>query len=329
MAVDLSFLRHYNDLIAYENRKVSLVKKNTPPISPIIPLIVGMIAISFSPILVRYSDAAVSVQGMYRMLFTVLLMLPFGTRQLRTLHTISGKDWMLLASAGFFLALHFLLWMESLSFTSIASSTIILSLEPVFVMIGAYFVFKDRLSRFGMIGLSVALIGAICVGSGDIGLSSEAFKGDMLSLLGTLAVAINMLLAKQILTRVPSYLYSLIVFTVSFICFALYNLTMGFNLTNYPLNEWTIFILLAIVPTVFGHMIFNWLLQYVKPTTISITVFAEPVGASLLGMLLFKEMVTTFQLIGGAFIIIGMLLYMRTEYGSNKPAAKTALIHSD
>jgi len=250
------------------------------------------------------------------MLFTVLIMLPFGTRQLKSLGSVSRKDWGLLALAGFFLALHFLLWMESLNFTSIASSTIILSLEPVFVMIGAYFAFKDRIGRMSLIGLFVALIGAFVVGSGDIGLSGEAFKGDVLSLLGTLAIVANMLIAKVILTRVPSFVYSLTVFAVAFVCFAVYNAATGFNVMNYPPREWMIFILLAIVPTVFGHMIFNWLLQYVKATTISITVFAEPVGASLLGMLLFREMVSAFQLVGGAFIIAGLLLYMRAEYSA-------------
>lgn len=299
------------------------MKKTSPPISPIIPLIVGMIAISFAPILVRYSDAPVSVQGMYRMLFTVLLMLPFGKRHSQSLSKISGKDWTLLGLAGFFLALHFLLWMASLDYTSIASSTIILSLEPVFVMAGAYFVFKDRLSKFALVGLTIALIGAFCVGSGDIGLSADAFKGDMLSLLGTLAVAVNMLIAKQILTRIPSFLYSLIVFAIAFICFAGYNLALGYNIINYPSGDWVIFLLLAIVPTVFGHMIFNWLLQYLKPTTISMSVFAEPVGASILGIIIFGEMVTSFQLVGGAFIILGLLLYLRTEYAS-KPVAEAA-----
>ncbi|QMV39982.1 DMT family transporter [Cohnella cholangitidis] len=295
------------------------MNKSSPPIPTLIPLIVGMIAISFAPIFVRYSDAPVAVQGMYRMLFTVVIMLPFGTRQLRTMRSISRKDWTLLGLAGFFLALHFLLWMESLNYTSIASSTIILALEPVFVLIGAYFVFKDRIGKIALLGLTLALVGAFFVGSGDISLSGTAFKGDLLSLLGTLAVAVNMLIAKRILTRVSSYLYSLIVFAIAFACFAAYNLFVGYEVVGFPPREWAIFMALAIVPTVFGHMIFNWLLQYVKPTTISITVFAEPVGASLLGMLLFREMVTTFQLAGGAFIILGLLLYMKTEY-ADKPA---------
>ncbi|OXS59905.1 EamA family transporter [Cohnella sp. CIP 111063] len=296
-----------------------------PPSSPIptlIPLVVGMIAISFAPILVRYSDAPVSVQGMYRMLFTVLLMLPFGMRQLRATASISRKDWGLLGLAGFFLALHFLLWMASLTYTSIASSTIILTLEPVFVMIGAYFVFRDRIGKLPLLGLTLALAGAFVVGSGDFRISGEAFKGDMLSFLGMLAVVVNMLLAKVILRRVSSYLYSLIVFAIAFVCFAIYNAALGINVVDYVPREWLIFVLLAIVPTVLGHMIFNWLLQYVSPTTISMSVLAEPVGASLLGLMLFGEMLTTSQLIGGAFIIAGLLLYMRTESSGSSVSAE-------
>lgn len=294
------------------------MKTTSPPFSPIIPLLVGMIAISFSPIFVRYSDAPASIQGMYRMLFTVILMLPFGTKHLPAIRSISRKDWLLLSLAGFFLALHFLLWMESISYTSIASSTIILALEPVFVMIGAYFVFKDRTGKFAIIGLVLALIGAFCVGSGDIGMSKSAFIGDVLSFLGTLAVAVNMLIAKQILSRIPSYLYSLIVFAITFICFAVYNLCTGVAYTGYAGNEWLLFLLLAIVPTVFGHMIFNWLLQYVKPTTISMSVLAEPVGASILGMIIFSEMISAFQLVGGVIIMAGLLLYLKSEH--SKPA---------
>ncbi|MFB9325971.1 DMT family transporter [Paenibacillus aurantiacus] len=289
------------------------MKPTAPPIPTIAPLLVGMIAISFAPILVRYSDAPVSVQGMYRMLFTFLLMLPFGAKYMPAFKRLTLKDWWLLFWAGFFLALHFLLWMASLTYTSIASSTILLSLEPVFVMIGTFLIFKDRASRLAVIGMVIALAGAIIVGSGDMSISQEAVFGDLLSFLGTVAVAINMLIAKQILTRVPAYLYSLIVFFFTFLCFLAYNLSMGIELTGYPRKEWVVFLLLAIIPTVFGHLVFNWLMQYVKATTISMSVLAEPIGASLLGMLLFSEMVSGMQLFGGAFIIYGLYLYLRAE----------------
>jgi drug/metabolite transporter (DMT)-like permease len=124
---------------------------------------------------------------------------------------------------------------------------------------------------------------------------------------------VNMLIAKRILTRVSSYLYSLIVFAVSFLFFALYNLSAGIRVFGYPGKEWLIFLLLAIVPTVLGHMIFNWLLAFVSPTMISMSVFAEPVGASLLAIVLFSEMISGFQIAGGILVIIGLLLYLKPE----------------
>ncbi|TYP70809.1 DMT family transporter [Paenibacillus methanolicus] len=301
------------------------MKPTAPPIPTIVPLLVGMLAISFAPILVRFSDAPVSIQGMYRMLFTFLLMLPFAVKSMPAVRRLTLKDWWLLFWAGFFLALHFILWMASLSYTSIASSTILLSLEPVFVMVGTFLIFKDRASRLAIIGMVIALAGAIIVGSGDMSVSREAVFGDLLSFLGTVAVAVNMLIAKQILTRVPAFLYSLIVFFFTFLCFLAYNLAMGIELTGYPRKEWIVFLLLAVIPTVFGHLVFNWLMQYVKATTISMSVLAEPIGASLLGMLIFGEMVTGMQLFGGAFIIYGLFLYLRAERADTGSAAKMEL----
>ncbi|MBB6677909.1 DMT family transporter [Cohnella lubricantis] len=272
-----------------------------------------MIAISFAPILVRYSNAPVSVQGMYRMLFTILLMLPFGAKQVGALRRISVKDWLLLGGAGVFLALHFMLWMASLNYTSISSSTIILVLEPVFVMIGAFFLFKDRIAKSALLGMAIAFAGVVFVGSADSGVSTDAVKGDFLSFLGMLAIVFNMLIAKRIMTRVPSYLYSIIVFTVTFFCFWAYNAVQGITVIDYPPREWLVFALLAVIPTVFGHMIFNWLLQYEKPTTVSMTVLAEPIGSSILGIILFREMIGTLQLIGGLLVILGLVLYMRAE----------------
>ncbi|WP_213527269.1 hypothetical protein [Paenibacillus cisolokensis] len=79
------------------------MKPSSPlPVPLFLPLLAGMAAISFAPILVRLSDAPVSVQGMYRMLFTIAIMLPLGTGRLPSARAIAGKDWLLLGAAGFF-----------------------------------------------------------------------------------------------------------------------------------------------------------------------------------------------------------------------------------
>ncbi|WP_438350361.1 DMT family transporter [Paenibacillus sp. FA6] len=293
------------------------MQKSSSPIPIIIPLIIGVIALSFSSIFIKWSTSPASVQGMYRLLFTVLLMLPFGIRRISEFRRISIKNWLLLGLSGFFLALHFLLWMGSLKYTTVASSTIILALEPVFIWFGAYFVFKERISVFAKLGMLIAIVGAGLIGWGDIGVSSTNLYGDLLSFIGTVAVAVHMLLGQKLLSQVSPYVYNLSVFSSAIVVFALYNLSLGVSFTNYDNKEWGIFFLLAIVPTVFGHMLFNWLLQYISATTVSMSILGEPVGASLLAVFLLQEKISAVQMSGGLLAIAGMILFMKVTHSNN------------
>ncbi|WP_137789501.1 DMT family transporter [Bacillus sp. E(2018)] len=288
-----------------------------------IPLIIGIIAISFSSIFVKWSDAPVSVQGMYRLLFTLILMLPFVWKQARFMKQINWRETLLLILSGSFLALHFLFWMGSLKLTTVASSTILLSLQPVFVMIGAYIAFREKTSKAAIIGMVVAILGAVMIGWGDIGISAKHIQGDILSILGTIVVAVHMLIGQKLLKTFPATLYSFLVFFVAVIVFCLYNLTLDVPMTGYSDKEWEIFLLLAIIPTVFGHVLFNWLLKYVTAATISMAILGEPVGATLLAFLLLNESLSISQWSGGVIVLAGLYYFLqntRKQKKSTTPA---------
>ncbi|OMD04006.1 multidrug transporter [Paenibacillus odorifer] len=273
-------------------------------------MLIGIVAISFSAIFIKWSDAPASIQGMYRLLFTSLLMLPFARPYSGAAFALRKKDWLMLILSGAMLALHFLLWMGSLKYTSVASSTMIMALEPVFIMLGVYFLYKEKTALSAILGLGIAIGGVVFIGWGDIGISADNLKGDLLSVGGTVAVAVHMLIGQKLVVRMPSYLYSLIVFLSAAGVFAVYNLFMEISFFNYPAKEWGIFVLLAVVPTVFGHILFNWLLQYVSATTVSMNILGEPVGASILAYLLLGEQLTTLQWAGGLLVMIGLAVYL-------------------
>jgi drug/metabolite transporter (DMT)-like permease len=273
-------------------------------------MLIGIVAISFSAIFIKWSAAPASIQGMYRLLFTSLLMLPFARPYSGAVVALRKKDWLMLVLSGAMLALHFLLWMGSLKYTSVASSTMIMALEPVFIMLGVYVLYKEKTAMSAILGLSIAIGGVVFIGWGDIGISADNLKGDLLSVGGTVAVAVHMLIGQKLVVRMPSYLYSLIVFISAAGVFAIYNLFMGISFFNYPANEWGIFILLAVVPTVFGHILFNWLLQYVSATTVSMNILGEPVGASILAFLLLGEQLTALQWAGGLLVMFGLGVYL-------------------
>ncbi|MDT3426331.1 drug/metabolite transporter (DMT)-like permease [Paenibacillus forsythiae] len=292
-----------------------------PPIPVPLLMLTGIVAISFSAIFIKWSSAPASVQGMYRLLFTSLLMVPFVRPYSGAASALSLKDWLLLTASGCMLALHFLLWMGSLEYTSVASSTMIMALEPVFIMIGSYILYKERSAAAAIAGLGVAIAGVVLIGWGDIGLSSDNLKGDLLSIFGTVAVAVHLLIGKKLVVRMPSYLYSLFVFIIAAAVFALYNLAAGIAFFDYPPGEWGIFTLLAIVPTVFGHILFNWLLQYTSATTVSMNILGEPVGACILAYLLLGERLSGQQWFGGVLVLGGLAFYL---YMGARSAAREA-----
>ncbi len=287
-------------------------------------LFVGIVAISFSAIFVKWTDAPVSVIGMYRLGLTLLGMTPFLFRYRAELRAVSRRDWLLLAFSGFMLALHFLLWMGSLRYTTVASSTVLMTLEPVLVMIGALIFFRERIRPAAILAMGVALIGAVLIGWGDFRLSGTALYGDLLSVLGTIAVVVHMLLGQALRGRISSFVYSYTVFLAAALSFAVYNGAAGHSFfVGYSANDWLIFALMAAVPTVFGHLLFNWLLKYVGATTVSMAVLGEPVGASLLAWALLAETLTPLQAFAGALLLGGVWLFLRSggSHGGSADAA--------
>ncbi|GFN34052.1 DMT family transporter [Paenibacillus xylaniclasticus] len=297
---------------------MSSVRK--PAITYELLYVIGIIAISFSSIFVRWSSADAAVTAMYRLYLTNALMLPLLWRFRREWLQLTLKQWGLLSISGVMLALHFLLWMASLSYTTVASSTVILTLEPVFVMIASFLLFGIKANRTMLLGMSIAMIGSIIIGSGDFSLSADALLGDVLSLLGAAAVAVHMMIGKQLRSEssLSAYVYNFSVFFIAASSLALYNLVRGNPFTGYSGQDWRAFLLLAIVPTLFGHYLFNWLLKYLNTTAVSMSVLGEPVIASVLAWILLNEELTVYQSAAGLLILFGVWLFIR--HGKEAPA---------
>ncbi|WP_028591321.1 DMT family transporter [Paenibacillus massiliensis] len=284
---------------------------------------IGIVAISFSSIFIKWSEAEVSAMAMYRLYLTNLIMLPLAWTYRRELFGLTRKQWLWLGASGIMLGLHFLLWMASLRLTTVASSTVILTLEPILVMLGSYWIFRTRTNRMMLLGMSLAVLGSIAIGAGDFHASGTALTGDLLSLLGTVAVAIHMLMGKHLRDHISAFTYNFWVFAIAASFLAVYNVSNSIPFTGYAWREWGLFLLLAIVPTLFGHYLFNWLLKYINATTVSMAVLGEPVISSILAWVLLHEQLTVIQMTAGAVILAGVWLFIR--FGNDfKPSEGTS-----
>lgn len=273
-------------------------------------LTISIIAISFAAIFVKWSDAPATIISMYRMYLACFLLLPMVWMKREEFIKLSKKDWMTLFLAGIFLALHFALWFGSLKLTTVASSTIILSLQPIVALLGGFLIYKERTSISTLMTIGISIIGVVMVGWGDVGLSSKSvIIGDILSFLSVIAIVGYLLIGQNQVKKISHWIYSFCVFLFAGFTLNIYNLIIGVPIGGYDTREWGIFLLLAIFPTI-AHVIYNLLLNYVNTTTVSMSILGEPVGATILAVILLGEHVIGLQVVGGCFVLLGVFLFL-------------------
>ncbi len=282
-----------------------------PKIHPYIPIIIGVISISLSAILVKLAPADSGVIAFYRLLFSVLIMSPiFFYKYIHELKELTKRDWVFSSIAGVFLAFHFILWFESLNYTSVASSTVLVTLQPLFAFIGTYFFFKEKLSIKTILSGIIAIIGSFLISWGDFKVSGSALYGDLLALFACALITGYLLFGQDVRKRISLITYTMVVYTSSTICLFFYVLIKGESFGPYPSKTWILFLLLAIIPNLLGHTLFNWAVKWVSTNVISVAVLFEPIGAALLAYFVFSEKLIATQIIGGMIVIGGILLFI-------------------
>ncbi|MCY9549972.1 DMT family transporter [Lysinibacillus xylanilyticus] len=283
-------------------------------IHPYIPIFIGVISVSLSAIFVKLANAEAGVIAFYRMLFSVLIMAPlFFGKYTNEIKELRIRDWLFSSVAGIFLAFHFILWFESLNYTSVASSTVLVTLQPLFAFVGTYFFFKENITLKTILAGVIAIVGSILISWGDFKLSGTAFYGDMLALVACALVTAYFLFGQDVRKRLSLVTYTMVVYAVSTITLFIYVLIKGESFGPYPTMDWIWFILLAIVPNLLGHTLFNWSIKYVSTNVVSIAILFEPIGAAILALLIFKEYLIATQIIGGFIVIVGILLFVVDE----------------
>ncbi|WP_406686389.1 DMT family transporter [Rossellomorea vietnamensis] len=283
-------------------------------VNPYLILAIGVISVSTSAILVKVSSAPSGILAFYRLFFTVLLMSPvFFLKYVKELKLITVRDWMFSILAGVFLAFHFILWFESLHYTSVASSTVLVTLQPLFAFIGAYLFFQEKLTPKALLSAVLAVAGSFIISWGDFRISGSALWGDILALIACALITGYLLFGQTIRKRLSLMTYTYLVYVISSIVLLLYVMIQSESLGPYPKEDWIYFLLLAIIPTLLGHTLFNWSLKWLSTSTISMAILFEPIGASLLAYWLLGEKVLVTQVLGGMVIMTGVTLFLIEE----------------
>ena len=285
-------------------------------------LFLGAIGIAFAPIFVRLSETGPVTTAFYRLLFALPMLWVWSQIDIRTAARKqrqkpkvprSRYEWKWVCLAGLFFAGDLAVWHWSIVFTTVANATLFANFAPIFVTFGAWFLFKEHISRLFLFGLVFALSGAALLIGVSFGLGPQQVLGDALGLLTAVFYAGYILSIKQVRTMFSTSVTMM--WSGIITCVALF--TIAFlsedQLLASTLYGWSVLIGLALVSHTGGQAMIAYALAHLPASFASVALLLQPATAAFLAWIILGETLGLVQGFGGILVLTGIFLAWRAS----------------
>ena len=279
---------------------------------------IGIVAISFASIFIRFCDDVPSIMiATYRLTLSSAILLIIAKSKGIRLSSYKKRHIIMGILGGFFLSLHFSFWISSLKFTSVASSVVLVTTNPIFVGVFSYLLFKEKQPVELILGIILSFLGSVILAVGDSsfqGLTAQNplfLLGDILALLGAIMASGYLMVGSKLREEMDILPYISMVYTFSALFLLIASLSLGVSFTGYKQSSYFYMVLLAIVPQLIGHTAFNWVLKHLEASMVAVTILGEPIGASILAYIIFQETIQSCQSVGIILIFLAIIIASR------------------
>ena len=283
----------------------------------ILALFIGAITIAFAPILVRLSEVGPSATGFHRFLLAIPLYWAIAATLPRPAVAEGSerpgtvRDFVLIAMAGVYLAADVAVWHYSIQMTTVANSTLLANVAPVFVVLGGWLLFRTRVTGTYLIGLAAAMTGVFILSRASLSLSQDHFIGDLLGIVTAVFYAAYQMSVERLRKRFSTVTIMKYAIPVSALVMLPVALASGEDLLPVTLAGWGFLIALAAGPQVFGQGLIAWALAHLPVAFASVSLLVQPVTAALVAWALFGEHIGLQQGIGAVIVLGGIMLARR------------------
>jgi len=289
---------------------------------PFVVLGIGLTAISFGAIFARLAQAE-GVNSLtvatWRLGLAALIITPIALLQSRhELARLTRRQIGMALVAGFFLALHFATWISSLEYTSVASSTALVTTNPLWIGLASFLIFRETPTRMMIGGIALSFAGSLFIFWSDsqtAGAGSNPMLGNLLALIGSWCFSAYLLIGRRLRAGLglPAYIW-LAYGAAALFLFAASGVG-GVELIALSGTAWLVLLAMAVGPQLLGHTAYNWSLRYVSATFVAVVTLGEPVGSALMAFLIFGEGFAPLQFVGFSLLLVGIYLAAKGEKG--------------
>ncbi|MCZ2824173.1 MULTISPECIES: DMT family transporter [unclassified Modestobacter] len=272
---------------------------------------VAVIGVSFSgPLTAMVATSFLAIAFWRNAAGAVLLLPVLLLRERATLTGLRARQLVSSVVAGLFLAAHFAAWLPSLSMTTVAASTALVTTTPIWTALAARFT-GVHLPRQVWWGLALAVFGAALIAGVDVTVSWTALAGDGLALLGAICAGGYMLAGARARERLTTSAYAVVCYSTCAVVLALAALVVGVPLAGFSARDWWLIAAITVCAQLFGHTLLNLVLSSVGPTVVGLAVLLEVPGALLVALVLLQQVPPLLALPGMIAVVIGVALVIR------------------
>ena len=228
------------------------------------------------------------------------------------------RDFMLLTAVGVVSSASLGFWAWSLTQTNVANSTVLRNLTPLFTTLGGWLLLGRRFDGRFLLGMAVALGGAIAIGMDDLQTAGDNFAGDIAALLSAVFYAANLLIAEHLRTKFPATTILMWRCFIGSILILPLVVLAGDRIFPNSWQGWLAVIALAVICQAFGQGLLIHSLGRLSSGFVALFLLLEPVITAILAWMLFSESLSLFNWLAFSVVLAGIFLAKSSSYADKK-----------
>jgi drug/metabolite transporter (DMT)-like permease len=289
-----------------------------PPALDSALLLVAITGVSFSgPLMAATVAPALAIAFWRNAIGAGVTALVVAVRHRPEFRELDRRALALAAAAGVALAAHFATWVPSVTMTTVASATALVSTQAIFVALIARWGGSD-LPRAAWIGIVVATVGTALITGADVGISGRALAGDVLAVIGGLCAAVYVTIGSRARERMTTASYTSICYTVCALVLLVVCLFGRVSLHGFSANAWTKIVLVTVAAQLLGHSLINVVLRSTSPTVVSLAILLETPGAGIVAYVWLHQRPPWTAIPGLVLLFAGLVVVARSR-GADAP----------
>jgi drug/metabolite transporter (DMT)-like permease len=290
---------------------------NSSRLSSYLALGVGIVCLGFSGIFVRWANAPGPVSSFYRMVVSVVLLAwPF-YRGIKNGKSLPRQGLQISALGGLFFAADLAFWSSGVVLSGATNPTLLANTAPLWVGLGALFLFRERLNTMFWAGLLLAMVGAVVILGLDSLRAVSFGLGTLFGLFSGIFYGGYYLITQRGRETLDSLTYFWPAAVSSAVALLGLNLVLGYPLAGYPIRTCLSFIALALVSQILGYLSINYALGYLPASVVAPTMLGQPVVTAILAGPLLGEVLSLWQVLGGIAVLVGVYVVHRSRRGDH------------